>query len=39
MRSLFLLSQQQDYYYDKEAVKGPRDRRLRTVLGYPYGAT
>ena len=33
--TLFLLSKQQDYYYDKEAVKGPRDRRLRTVWNIP----
>ncbi len=33
--SLFLLSKQQDYYYDQEAVKGPRDRRLRTVWDIP----
>ena len=33
--SLFLLSKQQDYYYDHEAVKGPRDRRLRTVWDIP----
>ena len=33
--TLFLLSKQQDYYYDTEAVKGPRDRRLRTVWDIP----
>ncbi|MGH9163999.1 MAG: DNA-methyltransferase [Acidimicrobiales bacterium] len=30
--TLFLLSKHQDYYYDLDAVKGPNDRRLRTVL-------
>ncbi len=33
--TLFLLSKQQDYYYDQEAVKGPRGRRLRTVWNIP----
>ncbi len=33
--TLFLLSKQQDYYYDQEAVKGPHDRRLRTVWDIP----
>lgn len=33
--TLFLLSKGQDYYYDTEAVKGPRDRRLRTVWEIP----
>lgn len=29
--TVFLLSKSQDYYYDLEAVRGPRGRRLRTV--------
>lgn len=29
--TVFLLSKSQDYYYDIEAVRGPRGRRLRTV--------
>lgn len=29
--SVFLLSKSQDYYYDIDAVRGPRGRRLRTV--------
>lgn len=33
--TLFLLSKQQDYYYDQQAVKGPHDRRLRTVWDIP----
>ncbi len=33
--TLFLLSKRKDYYYDTEAVKGPRDRRLRTVWEIP----
>ncbi len=33
--TLFLLSKRKDYYYDKEAVKGPRNRRLRTVWEIP----
>ena len=33
--TLFLLSKQQDYYYDQQAVKGPRGRRLRTVWNIP----
>ena len=33
--TLFLLSKRKDYYYDKEAVKGPHDRRLRTVWEIP----
>ena len=33
--TLFLLSKQQDYYYDLDAVKGPHDRRLRTVWDIP----
>ena len=33
--TLFLLSKQQDYFYEQEAVKGPHDRRLRTVWDIP----
>ena len=33
--TLFLLSREQDYYYNVDAVKGPRDRRLRTVWEIP----
>lgn len=33
--TLFLLSKCQDYYYDIDAVKGPNDRRLRTVWDIP----
>jgi DNA modification methylase len=33
--TLFLLSKQHDYYYDQDAVKGPRGRRLRTVWDIP----
>ena len=33
--TVFLLSKDKDYYYDHEAVKGPRDRRLRTVWEIP----
>jgi len=33
--TLFLLSKRKDYYYDTAAVKGPRDRRLRTVWEIP----
>ena len=29
--TVFLFSRSQDYYYDVEAVRGPRGRRLRTV--------
>ena len=29
--TIFLLSKSQDYYYDIDAVKGPRGRRLRSV--------
>ena len=29
--TVFLLSKSQDYYYDVDAVRGPNDRRLRTV--------
>ena len=33
--TVFLLSKDKDYYYDYEIVKGPRDRRLRTVWEIP----
>ncbi len=33
--TVFLLSKQQDYYYDVAAVTGPRGRRLRTVWDIP----
>ena len=33
--TVFLLSKDKDYYYDHEIVKGPRDRRLRTVFEIP----
>ncbi len=33
--TLFLLSKNQNYYYDVGAVRGPNDRRLRTVWGIP----
>jgi len=33
--TVFLLSKNQDYYYDHEIVKGPRERRLRTVWEIP----
>lgn len=33
--TVFLLSKNQDYYYDLDAVKGPNDRRLRTVWDVP----
>lgn len=33
--TVFLLSKDKDYYYDHEVVKGPRDRRLRTVWEIP----
>ena len=33
--NVFLLSKDKDYYYDHEIVKGPRDRRLRTVWEIP----
>ena len=29
--TVFLLSKSQDYYYDIDAVRGPRGRRLRTI--------
>lgn len=33
--TVFLLSKEKDYYYDHEIVRGPRDRRLRTVWEIP----
>lgn len=33
--TVFLLSKQKDYYYDIDAVRGPRGRRLRTVWEIP----
>ena len=33
--TIFLLSKDKDYYYDHEIVKGPRNRRLRTVWEIP----
>ncbi len=33
--TVFLLSKNKDYYYDHKAIKGPRDRRLRTVWEIP----
>ena len=33
--TVFLLSKDKEYYYDHEIVKGPRDRRLRTVWEIP----
>ena len=33
--TVFLLSKEQDYYYDIEAVQGPGGRRLRTVWELP----
>ena len=33
--TIFLLSKEKDYYYNHEVVKGPRDRRLRTVWEIP----
>ncbi len=33
--TVFLLSKGKDYCYDHEIVKGPRDRRLRTVWEIP----
>ncbi len=33
--TVFLLSKDKQYYYDHEIVKGPRDRRLRTVWEIP----
>ncbi|MDE0027123.1 MAG: site-specific DNA-methyltransferase [Spirochaetaceae bacterium] len=33
--TVFLLSKSQDYYYDVDAVRGPNQRRLRTVWDIP----
>ena len=33
--TVFLLSKEQNYYYDASAVVGPNDRRLRTVWDIP----
>lgn len=33
--TVFLLSKNQDYFYDIDVVKGPRNRRLRTVWEIP----
>lgn len=33
--TVFLLSKNQDYYYDVDAVPGPNDRRLRTIWNMP----
>lgn len=33
--TVFLLSKEKDYYYNNEAVRGPRGRRLRTVWELP----
>lgn len=33
--TVFLLSKQQDYYYNTDAVKGPAGRRLRSVWEIP----
>ena len=33
--TVFLLSKNQDYYYNLDAVRGPNDRRLRTVWDIP----
>ncbi len=33
--TLFLLSRQQDYFYNVEAVRGPNGRQLRTVWDIP----
>ena len=33
--TVFLLSKSQDYYYDIDAVRGPNQRRLRTVWDIP----
>jgi len=33
--TVFLLSKDKEYYYDHEIVKGPHDRRLRTVWEIP----
>ena len=33
--TVFLLSKNQNYYYDEEAVRGPNGRRLRTIWEIP----
>ena len=33
--TVFLLSKNQDYYYDVDAVRGPNERRLRTTWDIP----
>ena len=33
--TVFLLSKSQDYHYDIDAVRGPKERRLRTVWDIP----
>ena len=33
--TVFLLSKKQDYYYDKDVIRGPNGRRLRTVWDLP----
>ena len=33
--TVFLLSKRKDYYYDIDAIRGPRGRRLRTVWELP----
>ena len=33
--TVFLLSKNQDYYYDVDAVRGPNGRRLRTIWEIP----
>ena len=33
--TVFLLSKEQNYYYDTNAVRGPNDRRLRSVWEIP----
>ena len=33
--TIFLLSKEKDYYYDHNAIRGPRDRRLRSVWQIP----
>ena len=33
--TVFLLSKNQNYYYDEDAVRGPNGRRLRTIWEIP----
>ena len=33
--TVFLLSKSQDYHYDIDAIRGPKERRLRTVWDIP----